>query len=90
MKRPCRMAALLPLDLEYSGRLLAGAIQYVNKHRRLSLIDIPYFVDNPNALKLRGPIGFDGALICTTCSGPPRFGAGTTPSGCAFAKPQLQ
>jgi DNA-binding LacI/PurR family transcriptional regulator/AraC-like DNA-binding protein len=66
MKKPCRIAALLPLELEYSGRLLAGAIHYTNEHRHVSLIDIPYFVDNPNALKLRRPFGFDAALVWAT------------------------
>jgi LacI family transcriptional regulator len=64
--RRARIAAILPLELEYSGRLLAGAIEYVRANRRVTLVDIPYSVDAPADLHLRPPYGFEAAFLWAT------------------------
>jgi LacI family transcriptional regulator len=61
-----RIAAILPLELEQSGRLLAGAIEYAKSHRRVTLVDVPYAVDAPNALRLRPSLHFDAAMVWAT------------------------
>lgn len=61
-----RIAAVLPLEMEYSSRLLAGAIEYAKQHRRVALVDIPFPVAAPRDLKLPQPYPFDAALVWAT------------------------
>ena len=63
----CRIAAILPQEVEYSGRLLEGAAAYVAEHRHLRLVDLPYSVDSPESGPFgRDPLPFDAALVWAT------------------------
>lgn len=61
-----RIAAIFPQELEYSSRLMKGAIDYVKKHRNVALVDLPYRVDAPNSIRLDRPLPFDAAFIWAT------------------------
>lgn len=61
-----RIAVILPLELELSGRLMEGAVEYAKAHRRVSLVEIPYRGDAPNSLRLEAPVPFDAALVAAT------------------------
>jgi DNA-binding LacI/PurR family transcriptional regulator len=61
-----KIAAILPLEMEYSGRLLEGALTYARAHRRVTLGDVAYQVDDPNGLQLKEPFAFDAAMIWAT------------------------
>ncbi len=64
---PCRIAAILPQEAEYSGRLLEGAGAYVAEHRHLRLVDLPYSVDSPASCPFgKGSLPFDAALVWAT------------------------
>lgn len=58
-----RIATILPLELDYSARLLEGALQFVREHQEYTLVDYTYSVDAPDRLKLRTPLEFDAAMI---------------------------
>jgi len=63
----CRIAAILPQEMQYSGRLLEGAAAYVAEHRHLRLVDLPCSVDSPESgLFGSGPLPFDAALVLAT------------------------
>lgn len=65
--RPTRIAAILPMEMEYSARLLEGGIDYVREHPQVVLVDLPYPVAAPQDLVLRQPYPFDAALVWATC-----------------------
>lgn len=64
--RSYRIAVILPLELELSGRLMEGAVEYAKSHRRVSLVEMPYRGDAPNSLRLEAPVPFDAALVAAT------------------------
>ncbi len=55
------IAVILPRGMEYSNRLLEGAIQYANEHRYLRIVDVPFSPGGDSPLRGTSP-GFDGAL----------------------------
>ena len=61
-----RIAVITPLELEYSARLLEGAADYSRKNPEVVLIDLPYPVDAPNALRIGARREFDGAVAWAT------------------------
>lgn len=61
-----RVAIILPLELEYSSRLLEGALDYARRRRSLAVIDIPYRVDSPSDLEIPSTPDFDAALFWAT------------------------
>jgi LacI family transcriptional regulator len=64
--KPHTLAIILPIELEFSARLLEGAVDYAKAHRRVRLVEIPYRVDAPNSLRFDGTPSFDAALIWAT------------------------
>ena len=62
---PYRIAALLPIGPEYSGRLLEGAIFYAEEVQEIELVDLPYRRETapPDLAELDGIDGIDGALV---------------------------
>ncbi len=64
--RAHRIAVITPLELEYSGRLLEGVVQYAHRHPHITVLDMPYAVDAPNHLRLRAPWPFDAAVVWAT------------------------
>jgi AraC-like DNA-binding protein len=61
-----RIAVILPAELELSGRLLEGAVEYAKAHRRVSLVELPYQGNDPNALRFDAVPPFDAALVGAT------------------------
>lgn len=60
-----RIAILLPVEPEYSGRLLEGALEYASDNKEITLIEMPY-VRAMRSLYDPLPAGklpFDGALV---------------------------
>jgi LacI family transcriptional regulator len=63
MKRsPHRIAVLLPVEPEYSNRLLEGAIRYSSEHPEVELVEMPYVRRNESPLP-EGKLAFTGALL---------------------------
>jgi len=58
---PYRVAALLPVEPEYSSRLLEGLIDYASEHPEIELVQIPYLRGGPSPLS-KPPFAFSGAL----------------------------
>jgi len=57
-----RVAVILPAESEYSARLLEGAMQYVEKHPEITLLEMGYSVGS-SPLPEHGEFGFDAALV---------------------------
>lgn len=68
--RSRRIAVIVPRELEYSGRLLDGAIAYAEKNRSIKVTEISYPVDDPRELALPEPFQFHAALVWATPSAP--------------------
>ncbi len=58
-----RIAAILPREMEWGGRLLKGAMDYARRHRAVQFLDIPYSASAPAQLRLGRSLPFDAALI---------------------------
>lgn len=58
-----RIAAILPRDMEWSGSLLLGAMDYTRSHRSVELVDVPFSASTPARLQLGRTLRFDAALI---------------------------
>jgi DNA-binding LacI/PurR family transcriptional regulator len=58
-----RIAAILPIESEYSARLLEGALEFAREQARIILVDVFYPIDEPNRLRLRDPLEYDAAMI---------------------------
>lgn len=60
-----RIAAILPVEPEYSSRLLHGAINYGVEHPDVELVEISYIRgDRKGRSPLpEGPLGIDGAMV---------------------------
>lgn len=61
-----RIAVITPIDTEYSGRLLEGAVSYARQHPQVGVVELHYRSDAPRQLQLPSPLGFDAALIWAT------------------------
>jgi DNA-binding LacI/PurR family transcriptional regulator len=61
-----RIAVILPIEMEFSSRLLEGAVEYARSHRRVRLMEIPYRVDAPNSLRFDAAPPFDAAVVWAT------------------------
>jgi LacI family transcriptional regulator len=61
-----RIAVILPLELELSGRLLEGAVNYAKSRRWVNLVELPYRGNAPNSFRLSDPLPFDAALVGAT------------------------
>ena len=61
--RNFRIAALLPAEPEYSGRLLEGAIAYAQETDGVELIDHCYVRSRRAPVAKHDPLDFDGALV---------------------------
>lgn len=58
---------MFPQELEYSGQLLDGVMAYAAEHRHITLVDLPYSVDEPwQAPFGEGALPFDAALVWAT------------------------
>lgn len=58
---PYRIAVILPVESEYSNRLLEGVIEYAEGRTDIELIQLPYLRSGPSPLPAP-PYPFDGAL----------------------------
>ena len=58
-----RIAAILPMESEYSGRLLEGAMRYARERRGITLLDRFYSMQAPDQWSIRGKPDFDAAMI---------------------------
>jgi LacI family transcriptional regulator len=59
--QPYRIAVILPVESEYSNRLLEGVIEYAEGRTDLALIQLPYLRSGPSPLPVP-PFPFEGAL----------------------------
>jgi LacI family transcriptional regulator len=59
-----RITVLLPVEPEYSHRLLEGAMAYAKEHREVELVEMSYVRNPEGGSPLPGgPLEFDGALV---------------------------
>ena len=56
-----RIAAILPIETEYSARLMDSASEYAYEHRHIELLDRSY--DRSRPPDFSGKIDFAGALL---------------------------
>lgn len=56
-----RIAVILPVETEYSNRIMEGAISYTEEHLDIELIEIPYIRESRRPPPM-GPGDFDAAL----------------------------
>jgi len=58
---PLKIAILLPIEFEYSERLLKGAMEYAREHPEITLIEMPYARGGRPLPE--GPLEFGAALV---------------------------